>query len=204
MTSHSSIARQLLEICPDLALHIARCTEQAYRRGYQQGALYGHGLDQQVSAWRFDLPADHDHDTSLQRQALPPEAAALQQQIQQLEGMRDPELQPVLAAKRKKLAQMVAATQGSAGLEADAFLAQVAAFQLPELGAASEADPLNTRRLLSRFVSAEASGGELVTISVAPAICLPGRSGTLYVEGLGLGRPPEQQSDGRAAPAGAP
>lgn len=77
MTSHSSIARRLLEICPDLALHIARCTEQAYRRGYQQGALYGHGLDQQVSAWRFDLPADHDDDTSLSarydRAAAPPD-----------------------------------------------------------------------------------------------------------------------------------
>jgi hypothetical protein len=54
------IAQQLEAICPDLALHIARCCEQAYRRGYQQGALYGHGLDQQVCNWRFDVPDDID------------------------------------------------------------------------------------------------------------------------------------------------
>lgn len=54
----SIIASQLKEICPDLALHIARCTEQAYRRGYQQGALYGKDLDAEVAEWRFRLPDD--------------------------------------------------------------------------------------------------------------------------------------------------
>lgn len=52
------IARQLEKVCPDLAEHIARCTEQAYRRGYQQGALYGKDLDREVCNWRFN-GSDH-------------------------------------------------------------------------------------------------------------------------------------------------
>ena len=58
------IAEQLHDICPDLAAHIARCTEQAYRRGYQQGALYGHGLDDQIVDWRFMPPDDIDISTT--------------------------------------------------------------------------------------------------------------------------------------------
>jgi hypothetical protein len=48
------LAQELQDLCPDLAHHIARCTEQAYRRGYQQGALYGKELDRDVCNWRFD------------------------------------------------------------------------------------------------------------------------------------------------------
>ena len=63
MTNHSHLlAQQLKQICPDLAQHIARCTEQAYRRGYQQGAIYGKDLDKQIVRWRFDPPADFDWD----------------------------------------------------------------------------------------------------------------------------------------------
>lgn len=51
---------KLHEICPDLAAQIAKCTEQAYRRGYQQGALYGHGLDREVCNWRFAWPKGMD------------------------------------------------------------------------------------------------------------------------------------------------
>ncbi len=47
---------KLHEICPDLAAQIAKCTEQAYRRGYQHGGLYGHGLDREVCNWRFAWP----------------------------------------------------------------------------------------------------------------------------------------------------
>ena len=49
-----TLAQQLHDLCPDLAEHIARCCEQAYRRGYQQGAIYGKELDRQVCNWRFD------------------------------------------------------------------------------------------------------------------------------------------------------
>ena len=48
------LAHELQDLCPELAQHIARCTEQAYRRGYQQGALYGNQLDRDVCNWRFD------------------------------------------------------------------------------------------------------------------------------------------------------
>ena len=48
-------AKQILNVCPEIAEHIARCTEQAYRRGYQHGALNGHGLKMQVYKWRLML-----------------------------------------------------------------------------------------------------------------------------------------------------
>lgn len=54
------IASKLLAVAPDLHEHIARCCEQAYRRGYQQGSLYGHGLDAQITDWRFCTPANPD------------------------------------------------------------------------------------------------------------------------------------------------
>ena len=48
------LAKALSLLAPDLANEIAKCCEQAYRRGYQQGALYGPGRDREISAWRFD------------------------------------------------------------------------------------------------------------------------------------------------------
>ena len=65
--NHFLLAEQLHDLCPDLADHIARCTEQAYRRGYQQGALYGKGLDQDISDWRFN-----GSDSSKYNQAVAP------------------------------------------------------------------------------------------------------------------------------------
>ena len=59
------IARQLEKVCPDLAEHIARCTEQAYRRGYQQGALYGKDLDREVCNWRFNGPDHTKYDQAM-------------------------------------------------------------------------------------------------------------------------------------------
>ena len=54
-------AEQIKEICPDIAKHIARACEQAYRRGYQQGATYGSGKLSEVAKWRFlDMPKDFD------------------------------------------------------------------------------------------------------------------------------------------------
>lgn len=49
----TDLAKQLVSIAPELANEIAYCCEQAYRRGYQQGALYGFGLDDKVEHWRF-------------------------------------------------------------------------------------------------------------------------------------------------------
>ena len=49
-----TLAHQLHCLCPDLAEQIARCCEQAYRRGYQQGAIYGKDLDREICNWRFD------------------------------------------------------------------------------------------------------------------------------------------------------
>ena len=47
-------AAKLLITSPDLLDHIAQCCEQAFRRGYQQGALNGGGKDQEIYDWRFD------------------------------------------------------------------------------------------------------------------------------------------------------
>ena len=56
--SVEEIVRGLMKLAPRLTEDIARCCEQAYRRGYQQGALYGTGLDQEVIRWRFFQPND--------------------------------------------------------------------------------------------------------------------------------------------------
>lgn len=58
-----TVAEQLHKLCPSLAAEVAKCCEQAYRRGYQQGALYGRGLDEQIANWRFNLdPSIHAAD----------------------------------------------------------------------------------------------------------------------------------------------
>ena len=49
----TDLAKRLVSIAPELANEIAYCCEQAYRRGYQQGALYGFGLDDEIEHWRF-------------------------------------------------------------------------------------------------------------------------------------------------------
>ena len=67
--SHSEIAyeqyeqaEQIKKICPDIAKHIARACEQAYRRGYQQGATFASDKLDEVVEWRFDdFPEDFDH-----------------------------------------------------------------------------------------------------------------------------------------------
>lgn len=51
-------AKQLIEVFPELGLHIAKACEQAYRRGYQQG--YEHGINKEpeelIWKWRFSYP----------------------------------------------------------------------------------------------------------------------------------------------------
>jgi hypothetical protein len=59
------MAQQLHKLCPSLAAEVAKCCEQAYRRGYQQGALYGHGLDEQIADWRFNLDPSIPYQTDL-------------------------------------------------------------------------------------------------------------------------------------------
>ena len=67
--SHSEIwleqhqqAEQIKKICPDIAKHIARACEQAYRRGYQQGATFAADKLDEVVEWRFnDFPEGFDH-----------------------------------------------------------------------------------------------------------------------------------------------
>ncbi len=55
-------AKQIKEICPDIAKHIARACEQAYRRGYQQGATFASDKLDEVAEWRFsDFPENFDH-----------------------------------------------------------------------------------------------------------------------------------------------
>lgn len=49
------MAKQLHELYPGLAAEIAKCCEQAYRRGYQQGAAFGQGLGKEIFEWRFGL-----------------------------------------------------------------------------------------------------------------------------------------------------
>ena len=49
-----SMAETLTRLCPQLAFEIALATEQAYRRGYQQGDLHGEGYTKQILEWRFD------------------------------------------------------------------------------------------------------------------------------------------------------
>jgi len=120
---------------------------------------------------------------------LSPEAEALREKIQQLEAMDDPDLQPVLDKKRALLAQIIETTAAGSA-EAAAFLEQVKTFQLPEIGLASEQDPENTRRILKRFITAEARAGELVTMTVAESIRRPNKSATFHCEGMGLGRKP--------------
>ena len=53
-SNSDSVAEKLLRLCPQLAFEIALATEQAYRRGYQQGDLHGEGYTKQISEWRFD------------------------------------------------------------------------------------------------------------------------------------------------------
>lgn len=70
--------QRLRETCPDLAAQIARCAEQAYRRGYQQGALYGHGLDREVCGWRFGwprgmVPSEHSDEERYSIAIAPPD-----------------------------------------------------------------------------------------------------------------------------------
>lgn len=50
----TELAEKLCLLAPQLAEEIAHCCEQAYRRGYQQGGLYGHGINDQVASWRFN------------------------------------------------------------------------------------------------------------------------------------------------------
>ena len=64
-----ALAAKLNDLCPDLAEQIARCCEQAYRRGYQQGALYGKDLDREVCNWRFDGYGEMKYETA----AAPPD-----------------------------------------------------------------------------------------------------------------------------------
>jgi len=53
----SVIAADLHAIYPGLALEIAAACEQAYRRGYQQGSLYGTEIPEAMIAdWRFSYP----------------------------------------------------------------------------------------------------------------------------------------------------
>lgn len=59
-TLPSDTAGQLLRICPELADEIARCCEQAYRRGYEQGAFTGAGLDSEIHDWRYDQQHPRD------------------------------------------------------------------------------------------------------------------------------------------------
>ena len=53
-SNSDSVAEKLLRLCPQLAFEIALAAEQAYRRGYQQGALHGVGHSKQIYEWRFD------------------------------------------------------------------------------------------------------------------------------------------------------
>ncbi len=62
---NTELARALLRMAPELAAEIARCCEQAYRRGYRQGALYGKGLELEVSDWRFTA-----HDDAMPKYAM--------------------------------------------------------------------------------------------------------------------------------------
>lgn len=64
-TDPFTVAEQLHRLCPSLAAEVAKCCEQAYRRGYQQGALYGHGLDEQIANWRFNLDPSIPYQTDL-------------------------------------------------------------------------------------------------------------------------------------------
>jgi len=66
-----AMAEQLLVICPDLAQHIARVAEQAFRRGYQHGALRGGGLDHEIWQWRFQSTLGQPH-RYLDRAVIPP------------------------------------------------------------------------------------------------------------------------------------
>lgn len=122
---------------------------------------------------------------------LSPAAQAISEQIHQLEAMDDPDLQPVLDKKREKLSQLLAATTSDGP---GTFLQQMDAFLLPEIGAASEDDPESTRKLLQRFIRAEAAGGELVTLTVAEGIRRPGKSASFDVRGMGLGQRPKPVS----------
>ncbi|WP_222930554.1 recombinase family protein [Synechococcus sp. BIOS-E4-1] len=134
-----------------------------------------------------------DEMKALQDGKLSPEAEALRETIMKLEAMDDPDLQPVLDKKKAALAVMIESA-AAGGAEAAAFLEQVKTFQLPEIGLASEQDPENTRRILKRFITAEARAGELVTMTVAESIRRPGMSATFNCEGMGLGRKPSNKT----------
>ena len=51
-------AKQLIEVFPEIGLHIAKACEQAYRRGYQQGYELGINKEpeQVIWKWRFSYP----------------------------------------------------------------------------------------------------------------------------------------------------
>ena len=118
----------------------------------------------------------------------------LQEKIQQLEQMNDPDLQPVLDKKRNELARMRTDAPGD---EMDSFLATVAELkQTLDPAGIGQNDPAVLRQFLKRFCRAEAKpgGGHLALIQVAEAIRRPGHERVINVEALKLGNRKNEQN----------
>ena len=126
-----------------------------------------------------------DEIRAAQEGKLSVEEKALGDQIQQLEGMNDPDLRTVLDKKREMLSQMIKAKSSNS---VEVFTKQVAEFEgIPPKRLLQE-EPAVVRRLLQQFCRAEAAKGELTFIYVAERIRRPDQGRAISVEGFGFGQ----------------
>lgn len=54
LAHYEDLATRLNEVYPELAEDIARCCEQAFRRGFHHGLVATPGMEKEIREWRYD------------------------------------------------------------------------------------------------------------------------------------------------------
>lgn len=142
-----------------------------------------------LASYAFELAKDLDGIRKAQANSLSTEQKALQEKIDQLIQMDDPDLKEAIDKKRKEL-DLLATGENISGCEI--FIGQSAELKTYLTG---EINPKEIRSLLKRYCTCETLNQEVRQIKLAAHIRRPGEDGIIDLHGQGLGRAPSRKGE---------